>query len=135
MKVQNYSNNVYGVPQEVIWFASKHDEIIFVLKEALTRIHKLEQQPSSSGKKSIYFGKVNYHNGKAKEEPCPLNQIMSSFERIGLEDLQDLAESFANMSMVDLKMTPGDGALKPRDQQQPPPYYQQQQQQEPQFQP
>lgn len=60
---------------------------------------------------------------------------MSSFERIGLEDLQDLAESFANMSMVDLKMMPGDGSLKPRDQQPPPPYYQQQQQQEPQFQP
>lgn len=71
MTVQNYSNNMYGVPREVNRLSSKHDEIIFVLKEALTRIHKLEQQPSSSRKKSIYFGKVNNHKGKAKEEPCP----------------------------------------------------------------
>ncbi|KAH6805293.1 hypothetical protein C2S51_030124 [Perilla frutescens var. frutescens] len=39
---------------------------------------------------------------------------MTSLERIRLEDLQELAESFANMKMVDLKMNTGDRALIPR---------------------
>lgn len=46
---------------------------------------------------------------------------MTSSERIGLEDLQELAESFANMKMVDLKMNTGDGALIPRGYHQVPP--------------
>lgn len=66
---QNYDNNLYGVPQEIKRISSKQDEMLIALKDIQCRVEKLEQQPSYSRRRSIYFGEVEYPKEKVEEEP------------------------------------------------------------------
>lgn len=68
--MQNNNNNRRTSRNQAI--ASKQDKIIFILKEVLGKIHKLEQQPSLSGMKSVYFDRQSkQRNAKPRKSHAP----------------------------------------------------------------